>query len=74
MKQTLNYTDMLLFFFFFLNIKNGKLIFSGQKMRKDRFMKFRVLLKFSSFQTLLFVYGMFCKRQLNLNNTEVSYD
>ena len=71
MKQTLNYTDMLLFFFF--NIKNGKLIFSGQKMRKDRFMKFRVLLKFSSFQTLLFVYGMFCKRQLNLNNTEVSY-
>ena len=55
-------------------IKNGKLIFSGQKMRKDRFMKFRVLLKFSSFQTLLFVYGMFCKRQLNLNNPEVSYD
>ena len=50
------------------------MIFSGQKMRKDRFMKFRVLLKFSSFQTLLFVYGMFCKRQLNLNNTEVSYD
>ena len=55
MKQALNYTDMLLFFFF--NIKNGKLIFSGQKMRKDRFMKFRVLLKFRSFQTLLFVYG-----------------
>ena len=43
--------------FFFFNIKNGKLIFSGQKMRKDRFKKSRVLLKFRSFQTLLFVYG-----------------